>query len=117
MTGDGHLAGNSALWDFDYGREMEKKVADALRDRGWSVVMSPGSRGPYDIKAVKGRRLWLVQVKATRRPVTFVQKLSTVERAALCESADLKGGTPVLALVAKGWIFYLSARNWRHLHP
>jgi len=79
--------------------------------------MSPGSRGPYDIRAIKRRRVWLVQVKATRRPVTFVQKLSTIERNALCKSADMKGATPVLALVAKGWIFYLSARNWRHLRP
>jgi Holliday junction resolvase len=105
------------LWDFEYGRDMERRVAEALRVNGWSVVMSPGSRGPYDMKAAKRRRVWLVQVKATRRPVTFVQKLSTTERAALCKSADTNGATPVLALVAKGWIFYLSARNWRHLRP
>jgi Holliday junction resolvase len=105
------------LWDFEYGRAMERKVAESLRAGGWSIVMSPGSRGPYDIKAVKRHRVWLVQVKATRRPVTFVQKLSTIERTALCKSADVKGAIPVLALVAKGWIFYLSARSWRHLHP
>ena len=105
------------MWDFEYGRAMEGKVAESLRANGWSVLMSPGSRGPYDIRAVKRRRVWLVQVKATRRPVTFVQKLSTIERAALCKSADTKGGIPVLALVAKGWTFYLSARNWRHLRP
>jgi len=96
---------------------MERRVAEALRQDGWSVRMSPGSRGSFDIEAKKGRRIWLIQVKATRRPVTFVEKLSTPERDALLESADVLHATPVLALVAKGWIFYLSARNWRHLHP
>ncbi len=102
---------------FQYGAEMERKVAERLRHKGWEVKMSPGSRGPYDLTAKKGRRLWLVQVKATHRPVTFVEKLSTAEREALIQAADSRGAVPVLALVAKGWIFLLSARRWRHLRP
>jgi Holliday junction resolvase len=102
--------------DFRYGAEMERKVAEFLRVRGWSVTTSPGSRGPFDMTAVKRRRTWLVQVKATHRPVTFVEKLGTAERAALLHAANMRGATPVLALVAKGWIFFLSVRNWRHLH-
>jgi Holliday junction resolvase len=101
--------------EFEYGAEMERKVAERLRRKGWKVKMSPASRGPYDLLAKKGRRLWLVQVKATRRPVTFVEKLSTEERDALICVADSRMAVPVLALVAKGWIFFLSARRWRHL--
>jgi Holliday junction resolvase len=96
---------------------MERRVAGRLRRNGWKVKMSPASRGPYDLQARKGRRLWLVQVKATRRPVTFVEKLSTAEREALIQAADSRRAVPVLALVAKGWIFFLSTRRWRHLHP
>ena len=103
--------------DHSYGAAMESKVAEHLRRKGWSVVMSPGSRGPYDLKAIMRGRLWLVQVKSTHRPVTFVEKLGSAERLLLIEAADVKSGIPVLALVAKGWIFFLSARNWRHLHP
>ena len=103
--------------EFDYGAEMERRVAERLRSKGWKVKMSPGSRGPYDLSGRKGQRFWLVQVKATRRPVTFVEKLSTVEREALLEVSESRRAVPVLALVAKGWIFFLSARRWRHLHP
>ena len=103
--------------EFEYGAEMERRVATRLRKKGWEVKMSPASRGPYDLRARKGRRSWLVQVKATRRPVTFVEKLSTEEREALIRAADSRGAVPVLALVARGWIFFLSARRWRHLRP
>ena len=103
--------------EFVYGAEMERRVAERLRRKGWTVRMSPASRGPFDLTARKGRRFWLVQVKATRRPVTFIEKLSTVGRERLIDAADSRGAVPVLALVAKGWIFLLSARNWRHLRP
>jgi len=105
------------LNEFEYGSEMERRVTERLRKKGWKVRISPASRGPYDMEARKGRRHWLVQVKATRRPVTFVEKLSTAEREALIRVADSRRAVPVLALVAKGWIFLLSARRWRHLHP
>jgi len=116
MPGDERRAG-TGVSEFRYGAEMEKEVAEFLRIRGWSVMMSPGSRGSYDLAATRRRSVWLVQVKATRKPVTFVEKLGTAEREALIGAADAKGATPVLALVAKGWIFFLSARSWRHLHP
>jgi Holliday junction resolvase len=103
--------------EFRYGAEMERVVAEVLRAKGWSVALSNGSRGPYDLTAVKRRRTWLVQVKATRRPVTFIEKLPSGERIDLVLTADQKRATPVLALVAKRWVFFLSARSWRHLHP
>ena len=49
--------------NYETGRKMEIRVCIFLRNLGWDTVLSPGSKGPADIKASKGRITWCIQVK------------------------------------------------------
>jgi Holliday junction resolvase len=42
----------------------ERKVKRGLESKGWLVRQSKGSRGPYDLYAMRGGRKLLVQVKS-----------------------------------------------------
>lgn len=105
------------MTEYGYGVNREKEVATYLRKRGWSVKRSPGSRGPYDLEAIKGNRTWLIQVKATRKYFTSIDRLLPAQRSKLVGASNLKKGTPVLALVTKKKMYLLSARNWHGLDP
>lgn len=48
--------------NYDRGRSCEEKIARSLRGSGWSVSLSPGSRG-WDITAKKNGRTRRIQVK------------------------------------------------------
>lgn len=46
------------------GIRAEKKVKTKLEKKGWLVRQSKGSRGPYDLYALKGGKKLLIQVKS-----------------------------------------------------
>ncbi|MDP6461269.1 MAG: hypothetical protein QGH59_05765 [Gemmatimonadota bacterium] len=53
---------------YDKGRRLEYKTRDRLRDDGFTVVRSAGSKGPVDIVAFSAKVLRLIQVKANAAP-------------------------------------------------
>ena len=50
--------------NYQRGRGAEGRAAAILRRDGWSVNISPGSRGSADLIARKGARVRRIQVKA-----------------------------------------------------
>jgi Holliday junction resolvase len=63
-----------SLWDlfherrkrltYSKGLSAERRVKEKLESKGWLVRQSKGSRGPYDLYAMRGGRKLLVQVKS-----------------------------------------------------
>jgi len=49
---------------YSKGMRAERKVKRGLESKGWLVRQSKGSRGPYDLYAMRGGRKLLVQVKS-----------------------------------------------------
>ena len=49
---------------YSKGMSAERPVKERLEDKGYLVRQSPGSRGPYDLYAMKGGKKLLVQVKS-----------------------------------------------------
>ena len=49
--------------NFHNGVKCEQNAARLLRSRGYSVFVSPGSRGCYDLEAKKGAEVKRIQVK------------------------------------------------------
>ncbi|MFZ3058402.1 MAG: group I intron-associated PD-(D/E)XK endonuclease [Candidatus Methanoperedens sp.] len=50
--------------NYSKGIKAEKKVKSKLEKMGWLVRQSKGSRGPFDLYAMKGGKKLLVQVKS-----------------------------------------------------
>lgn len=55
---------NKRRSSYSKGLSAERKVKAKLESKGWIVRQSKGSRGPYDLCAMKGGRKFLVQVKS-----------------------------------------------------
>lgn len=51
------------------GRRVEFLARDRLRERGFCVIRTAGSRTPVDMVAGKYRQVLLVQTRRTRRPL------------------------------------------------
>ena len=100
---------------YHYGRRKEKQVARQLRRKGYNVSLQKGSRGASDLRAQKGSKKWVVQVKATRKVGTT--RISPSGSRRLKIQARKSGATPVHAEVARGRIRYRSARINRKLRP
>lgn len=49
--------------NFETGVRAEERAARLLRSRGYSVSLSKGSRGRYDLEATKGVEVKRIQVK------------------------------------------------------
>jgi Holliday junction resolvase len=49
---------------YSKGLKAERKVKKKLEKKGWLVRQSKGSRGPYDLYALKSGKKLLVQVKS-----------------------------------------------------
>jgi len=64
------------------GVRVERIVAGKLRSKGYLVRRSPGSRGPYDLYAMKSGRKLLVQVKSGAAKVSRkeIKRLRAVAR-------------------------------------
>lgn len=49
---------------YSKGIAAENRIKAKLRKKGWLVRQSPGSRGSFDLYALRGGRKMLVQVKS-----------------------------------------------------
>ncbi|MEM1820965.1 MAG: hypothetical protein QXU64_05185 [Thermofilaceae archaeon] len=77
------------------GAKLEYKVRDLLARRGYFVVRSAGSRGPFDLVALKKGEVLLVQCRADGR-------VSEEERRELVELARSVGAKAFLAYKEEG---------------
>jgi len=77
----------------EFGREAEFVVANYLRLKGWSILLSPYSRGPADLIASKGSVSWCIQVKASTRAA----RITSQELNKLKELSSRLNASPVLA--------------------
>jgi len=50
---------------YQRGRALEYAFAAKLREAGWFVIRSAGSKGPFDLVAFNGSRIRLIQCCAT----------------------------------------------------
>lgn len=102
--------------NYKYGRDKEQKVARALRNKGASVKVSPGSKSAVDLKVVfpSGTK-WYVQVKSTRSAKTVSPTSKEIGR--LKQVATKSSATPVIAKVTPKGIEYKSARSTKTLTP
>jgi Holliday junction resolvase len=79
------------------GIRAERIVKKRLEKRGWLVKQSKGSRGPYDLYALKGGKKLLIQVKSgtsslRRREKHTLRKVATKKGAkALYMKVDNRG--------------------------
>jgi Holliday junction resolvase len=73
------------------GAELERKIMASLKEKGYHVVRSAGSKGPFDLIALgKPGEVLVIQVKAGRG------KMTRAERMELVDLATDHGATPVL---------------------
>ena len=84
--------------NYSRGIATERMIAGRLRNKGYLVRQSPGSRGPYDLYALRGGRKTLVQVKRGSSPFT------KADRARLRSAARNKGAKAYLMRVKRGRI-------------
>lgn len=101
---------------YTYGRGKEEKVARILRGHGARVKLQPGSRGPYDLKAVfPSGTVWNVEVKATRAGTAA--KLTSKEMSRLKQSSTRSKATAVIANVRRDKVEFVYARNLQPASP
>ena len=100
----------------EFGRQQEEKVARSLRARGASVQVSPGSRGPADLKITfpTGPK-WLAQVKASKTDTPALPSSQELRR--LKRLGTLTSATPVVVQVTPNNIEFTSARSGKRLSP
>jgi Holliday junction resolvase len=79
--------------NYSKGIRAERIVKKRLEKKGWLVKQSKGSRGPYDLYALKGGRKFLIQVKSGK------SSLSRKEKRRLRKAAREKGATAVFMKV------------------
>jgi Holliday junction resolvase len=80
------------------GRIAEGKIAERLRNKGYYVRQSGGSRGPADLVATKGQTKLYVQVKSGSA------SLDSTGRRRLRSLARRRGGTAMLMHYDEGKI-------------
>lgn len=83
---------------YHFGLHIEKKVAAVLQNLGWITTISPGSRGPADIHAVKNKQKWCIQVKFRGSGTGGLTNME--ESRLLCHSSK-SSCHPVVALVSR----------------
>jgi Holliday junction resolvase len=83
------------------GRRFEHYVKDKLEARGWIVARSAGSKGPFDLLAVKNGKILLIQCKWRR---SMVAKN-------LIDVALKAGGLPIIATHIKGRVVFLNVND------
>ena len=93
---------------YAYGKRKELQVAEFLERRGYAWERAKGRRGPYDIAAIKGQLLLLVQVKATRRCTISYMRLTQNEEVALIDTAIIYNAIPILALVCSNYVWLVT---------
>lgn len=59
---------------YSKGIVAERKIKSKLENKGWLVKQSRGSRGPYDLHAIRRGRKLLVQVKSGKSSLTGLER-------------------------------------------
>ncbi|MGQ9468909.1 MAG: hypothetical protein ACUVTD_03665 [Nitrososphaerales archaeon] len=80
------------------GISAERKIKSKLESKGWLVRQSKGSRGPYDLYAMKSGRKLLVQVKSGS------SSFSSPQKSRLRRVAKSKGAKAILMRYKRGKI-------------
>lgn len=93
---------------YHYGRRKELQIGEFLKRRGFFWVRSPGSRGPGDILAKRNNNVYLIQVKATRKDNISYTRLTIDEEEKLIREARKYKAQPVLALVSRNFVWFIS---------
>lgn len=97
--------------EYKYGRRKELQVSEFLERRGYKWVISRGSRGPIDIIAKRKSRKWGIQVKATRKNYITYTRFSIDEEHKLVRVAKRRKVKPILALVTKNYVWFVTVPN------
>ena len=84
------------------GRRFEHYIKDRLEAKGWIVTRSAGSKGPFDLLAVKNGKILLIQCKWRR---------GNMDAKNLVDIASKAGGLPILATHIKGKVVFLNVNN------
>jgi Holliday junction resolvase len=84
------------------GRRFEHYVKDKLEARGWIVTRSAGSKGPFDLLAVKNGKILLIQCKWRRGNVIAKNLIDIALKA---------GGLPIVATHIKGRVVFLNVND------
>lgn len=90
------------------GRAFEHYVKRKLEAKEWIVIRSRGSRGAFDLLAVKHGEIMLIQCKWN----SFIED---EERRQLTSIAWKAGGIPVLATHVDGRVKLIDIRNGRQV--
>ena len=98
-----------------YGRRKEFQVGEYLERRGFSWDRSPASRGAVELWAKKGNAKWGIQVKATRKDAIHYTRLKADDERRLIELARRVKLRPVLALVTRNYVWFVSVPEDRVL--
>jgi Holliday junction resolvase len=96
MTFWGLLLGKKKRSSYSKGMAVERKVKSKLESKGWFVRRTKGSRGPYDLYAMKRGKKLLVQVKSGSSSFSRAQKLR------LRQEAKRKGAKALLIRYRRG---------------
>ena len=84
--------------NYEFGRKIERLVANTVDNFGWYSVLSPGSRGPIDVYSVRSGIRWCHQVKY--RNSIFSLDCINGELARIMRHSSLHNCTPILAFVS-----------------
>jgi Holliday junction resolvase len=86
------------------GRAFEHYVKRKLEAKEWIVIRSRGSRGVFDLIAVRNGEIMLIQCK-WRKPIKEGEKEDLLVKALKA------GGIPVLATHINGRVKFIDIRN------
>lgn len=76
-----------------FGLEAEYVFALYLKSIGWDIALSPASKRPADIIAIRNNIKWFIQVKAS----SGIPRLKGYEVKRLIKLAKSSGGLPVVS--------------------
>lgn len=99
------------LQHYPYGRRREIQVAECLERRGFDRMRSPGSRGPVDLFARRGRPTLAIQVNATRGNSIEYARLSAREESKLLRETRRTGAVHVAAFVVRNEAWFVDVRD------
>ena len=88
--------------------EKNIRLVSFSKRKGFFWYRSPGSRGVGDIVAKRNGRIWLIQVKATRKDYTSYTRLTIDGEKKLLNAARRYKAAPVLALVSRNFVWFIS---------
>ena len=98
--------------NYTMGRDIEFTVIKVLNLFGWESKISPGSRGFFDIRSIKNRKKFGIQVKY-RSSGDFALSTIASEKRQILEYSKTSNYTPILAFVTRNSFILSSSRYHR----